>query len=233
MESLREIYTIALAELKKRITLNPVALKYSFPERPLRTLGLLKTDGDVFSSEKFSRVVFMRINLPVYLAVRSVFLRPRMELALPVFDCEILIMGKKRIFMVDIQGKGESTGHDDSALFDRLIKIRERYPDLLKKKTSFGGGEIESVLSKAVCQVKITEDLDDQALSLFREYLEVFLEMVEKATPLSGDALDKAKQAFEGYLKTLVDHDPGFKGYKMLFGKEGGVTRALDIYFDR
>ena len=56
--------------------------------------------------------------------------------------------------------------------------------------------------------------------------------MVEKATPLSGDALDKAKQDFESYLKTLIDHDPGFKGYKLLFGKEGGVTRALDILFD-
>jgi hypothetical protein len=57
--------------------------------------------------------------------------------------------------------------------------------------------------------------------------------MVEKATPLSGDALDNAKQDFERYLETLVDHDPGFKGYKILFGKESGVTRALDIYFDR
>jgi len=232
MENLKEIHLLALAELKKRFTLNPVPLKYPFPERPLRTLGLVKTDGDVFSSEKFSRVVFMSINLPVYLAVRSIFLRPRMELALPVFDCEIVIMGKKRMFMVDIQGAGENTGRDDSALFDRLIKIRERYPDLLKNKTALGG-EIQSVLSKAACQVKITEDQDEQALSIFREYLEVFLEMVEKATPLSGNTLDQSKQAFERYLKTLVDHDPGFKGYKMLFGKEGGVTRALDILFDR
>lgn len=54
-----------------------------------------------------------------------------------------------------------------------------------------------------------------------------------KATPLSGDALDQARQAFEGYLKTVVDHDPGVKSYKMLFGKEAGVTRALDIFFDR
>ena len=60
----------------------------------------------------------------------------------------------------------------------------------------------------------------------------VFSEMVEKATPLSGGALDNAKQVFEGYLKTVVEHDPGVKGYKMLFGKEEGVTRALDIFFD-
>ena len=139
MENLKEIHLLALAELKKRFALNPVPLKYPFPERPLRTLGLVKTDGDVFSSEKFSRVVFMRINLPVYLAVRSIYLRPRMDLALPVFDCEIVIMGKKRMFTVDIQGSGESTGRDDSELFDRLKKIRERYPDLLKNKTALGG----------------------------------------------------------------------------------------------
>jgi hypothetical protein len=232
MESLREIHPICLAELKKRFTLNPVPLKYPFPERPTRTLGLVKTDGDVFSSEKFSRVVFMRLHLPFYLAVRSIFLRPRMELDLPIFDCEIVITGKKRMFILDIHRTGEIKGHDDSALFDRLIKIREQYPALLKNKTT-PGGEIQSVFSKAACQVKITEAQDEQALSLFREYLEVFSEMVENATPLSGDALDKANQAFEGYLKTVVDHDPGVKGYKILFGKKGGVTRALNIFFDR
>ena len=77
------------------------------------------------------------------------------------------------------------------------------------------------------------EDLDEQAIGIFREYLGVFSEMVEMSTPLSGEAFDKARNAFEGYLKTVVDHDPGVKGYKMLFGKEGGVTRALDIFFDR
>ena len=134
METLKEIHRIALAELNKRFSLNKVPLKYPFPERSPRTLGLVKSDGDVFSSEKFSRVVLMRINLPVYLSVRSIFLRPKMELDLPVFSCETVITGKKRMFLVDIHRTGESTGHDDSALFDRLVKIRDRYPDLLKNK---------------------------------------------------------------------------------------------------
>ena len=232
MGSLKEIHPFAQSILKKRFALNPVPLKYPFPERPLRTLGLVKADGEVFSSEKFSRLVFFRLNFPFYLAVRSIFLRPRMELDLPILTCETVIMGKKRMFMVDIHRTGESKGHDDSELFDRLIKIRDRYPDLLEKQTKLGD-EIQSVMSKAACQVRITEDKDEQALSLFREYLEVFAEMVENATPLSGDVLDQARQGFEGYLKTVVDHDPGVRGYKMLFGKKGGVTRALDIFFDR
>jgi hypothetical protein len=232
MASLRDIHPIAQAELKSTFPLTPVSLKYPFPERPLRTLGLVKVDGDVFSSEKFSRAVFFRLNLPVYMGVRSIFLRPRMEYDLPVFSCETVITGKKRLFILDIHRTGESRGHDDSALFDRLMKIRDGYPDLLKEKTTTGG-EIETVFSKAICQVKITAELDDQALSLFRDYLGVFTDLVEKATPLSGAALEQAKQAFEDYLKTVVDHDPGFKGYKMLFGKEGGVDRALNIFFDR
>jgi hypothetical protein len=57
--------------------------------------------------------------------------------------------------------------------------------------------------------------------------------MVENATPLSGDALEQAKKGSEEYLKTVLDHDPGVKTYKILFGKKGGVARALDIFFDR
>ena len=232
MVSLKEIHNFALPELKKRFALDPVSLKYPFPERPLRTLGLVRINGDVFSSERFSRAVFLRIDLPVYLAVRSVFLRPRLELDLPAFDCEIVIMGKKRIFLVDINKTELDTGYDNSPLFDRLIKIKERYPALLEK-TIKPKGALKNVLSRAACHVKITEDEEEQALFIFREYLKVFSEIVEKATPLSKDALDQAKQAFERYLETLVDHDPGFKGYRLLFGKKGGETRAFDLMFDR
>jgi hypothetical protein len=232
MTSLRDIHPVALAELRKRVALNPVSLRHPFPERPSRALGLVKVDGDVFSSEKLTRVVMFRLNLPVYMAVRSFFIRPRMEYDLPVFSCETVLMGKSRMFMLDIHRTGESTGHDDSALFDRLIKIRDTYPDLLKTQKKLEG-EIQNVFSRAICQVKINQALDDQALSIFREYLGVFMELVEQARPLAGEELEKAKRSFEEYLKTVIDHDPGFKGYKMLFGEKNGVSRALNIFFDR
>jgi hypothetical protein len=232
MGRIHEIQSIALEEVKKRFSLNPVSLKYPLPERAKRTLGLIQIDGEVFSSEKFSRMVLMRVTLPFYLSATSTFLLPRAELGLPLFDAETVLMGKKRILMVDIQARGGNPGYDDDALCDRLITIRERYPSLLEKKIS-QLGEIQSVFSRAACQVKITEAKDEQALSLFREYLAVFLEMVEKATPLDGDALDHANQISEAYLSAVLDHDPGVKTYKMLFGKEGGVARALDIFFAR
>jgi hypothetical protein len=230
MVSLKDIQSFALAELEKKFPLNPVTLKHSFPERPLRTLGLVKVDGDVFNSEKFTRVVLLRIDFPFYLAVRSFFILPRMELDLPVFVTETVITGKKRLFIVDVHRTGENRGYDDSKLFNDLIEIRKRYPALLEKATK-RKTEIESVFSKAACKVKINEEQDGQALSIFQEYLEVFLEVVKNSVPLSGEALEKTRQAFEGYLKTVADHDPGVKGYQILFGKKQGLARALDISF--
>jgi hypothetical protein len=192
----------------------------------------VKVDGEAFSSEKLSRAVMFRLSLPVYMAVRSFFIRPRMEYDLPVFSCETVLMGKKRMFMVDIHRTGESAGHDDSALFDRLIAIRAKYPDLLKAQKTIGGA-IQSVFSRAICQVRINQELDEQALSIFKEYLGVFMELVEQARPLAGEELERANRAFEAYLRTVIDHDPGVKGYKVLFGEKNGVSRALNIFFDR
>jgi hypothetical protein len=232
MSTLKDIHSVALAEIKKRFSLNPVRLKFPFPERSMRTLGIVRVDGEVYCSEQFSRVVFMKIDFPMYMCVRSTFLRPRIELDLPVFTCEVVITGKKRMFMADIHRAGDEGAHDDSALFDRMIQIRDRYPSLLQKSGAVQG-EIQSVFSKAACQSRITAAQDEEALGIFREYLNVFLDLTEKANPLSGEALERAQAAFEKYLKTVVDHDPGVKGYKFLFGKESGVIRALDIFFDR
>ena len=133
--------------------------------------------------------------------------------------------------IVDIHRTGK-THHDDSEIFKQMMAIRDRYPDLnkcaIKQK-----GEIQEVFSEAACQIKITEELEDQAISLFKEYLNLFCDIVEKATPVSGEELAKTQQVFEDYLKTLVDHDPGVGVWKMLFGKKGGIERSMNMHFGR
>jgi hypothetical protein len=231
MAQLMDIHSTLQEELRKRFTLEPVLLKHPLPERPIRTLGLMNISGEVFSTDKLLRVVFLRPQLPFYFAVRSMFIRPRVELDLPVFAGEVMRTGSTQMVIVDIHRTGK-THHDDSAIFKQMLAIRDRYPDLnncaIKQK-----GEIQEVFSKAACQVKITEELEDQAISLFKEYLNLFCDIVEKATPVSGEELAKTQQVFEDYLKTLVDHDPGVGVWKMLFGKQGGIERSMNMHFGR
>jgi len=233
MPSLREIHSVLASELKKALTLEPVTLKYQFPVRPIRTLGLIKMDGEVFSSEKLLRIVCLRIKLPVYISVCSTFIRPKPEYDLPVLSCETIMTGSKRLFLVDAHRTGEESAKDEhDPFFDRLIKIRDSYPELMKyQKQSSSGEGIQSLHSRAVCKVRITQDMDDMALGVFKEYLNAYADLVNKTPQLSGDALDKVKQAFESYLKTVIDHDPGIKANKIFFGKKEGVARALEMYY--
>ena len=229
MSRLMNIHPIVQDELRKYFSLEPVQLKHPLPEWPVRALGLMKVEGEVFSSEKLLRAVFIRPQLPIYFAVRSMYLRPRPELDLPVFAGEVMRTGAKKMMIVDIHRAGK-THHDDSALFDRMTEIRERYPDLMKfEKKQFG--KVQEVFSRASCQVTIPEELDGRAIEIFLEYLRLFCDMLRAAKPVSGEELKRTMAVFDEYLKSLIDHDPGVGVWKMLFGKKGGIERSMDMHF--
>jgi hypothetical protein len=230
MKTITELQGIALSLMKQSMPLTPVQLKYPFPVRPGRMLGLIQFDGEVYCSEKLNRAVLMQINLPVFMKVFSTFISPKIEYDMPVFLCETVILGSKRVFIVDAHkgGAGGDKQYDD--FFDRLLEIRGRYPELMKYEKIAAKG-ISSVNSKAVCQVKIPCELDEQAIGIFSEYFSAYLELLKTAEPLTGSALEKIKASFDEYLKTVVDHDPGVKGNILFFGRQQGIERALDIFY--
>ena len=230
MTRLDDIHLIAHEKLQKQFTLTPVRLKHPLPERSMRALGLVKIDGKVFSSDKFLRVLLMNINVAFFREVRTIFLGPKVELNLPVFSSETILMGNKRMFFLDVQRRGGYDRHDDTALYSRLAAIKEKYPDLLAKPQKMGR-EIDKTFSQAACYVETSRDQDEQALTLFHEYLDVFLEMVQQTQSLTGDLLDQAHRDYDTYTNTVVDHDPAAKVYRILFGKKGGVERVLELFF--
>jgi len=230
MRSINELQGNALTLMKQSMPLTTVQLKYPFPVRPGRMLGLIKFDGEVYCSEKLNRAVLMQIHFPVFMKVFSTFIAPKIECDLPVFICETVILGNKRVFIVDAHKGGAGGEKQYDGFFDRLLEIRGRYPELMKHEKIAAKG-ISSVNSKAACQVKIPRELDGQAMSIFAEYFAAYLELIKTAEPLTGTALDKIKSAYTEYLKTVVDHDPGVKGNIIFFGRQEGIERALDIFY--
>ena len=66
---------------------------------------------------------------------------------------------------------------------------------------------------------------------LFNEYLDVFLELVDAAAPLSTEDAKKANEDFDIYHQTVINHDPAVKLYSILFGKTGALERVNDLFF--
>jgi len=230
MKRLDDIHLIAFEKLQKQFSLNPVTLKHPLPERSLRALGLVKIDGKVLSSDKFLRVLILKVAVAFFREVRTIFLGPKTELDLPVFSSETILMGKNRMIFLDVQRRGGYGHHDDTELYDRLVAIKEKYPDLLAQPMKMGR-EIDKTFSRASCYVKISRDQDEQALELFHEYLDVYLTLVQQTRPLTGEVLEQARRDYETYTNTVIDHDPAAKIYRILFGKKGGVERVKELFF--
>jgi len=230
MKRLDDIHLIAFEKLQKQFSLNPVTLKHPLPERSLRALGLVKIDGKVLSSDKFLRVLILKVAVAFFREVRTIFLGPKTELDLPVFSSETILMGKNRMIFLDVQRRGGYGHHDDTELYDRLVAIKEKYPDLLAQPMKMGR-EIDKTFSRASCYVKISRDQDEQAINLFHEYLDVYLKLVQQTRPLTGEVLEQARRDYETYTNTVIDHDPAAKIYRILFGKKGGVERVKELFF--
>ena len=230
MTDISTVQKNAIKLMQQAMPIEPVTLKYPFPVRPRRMLGLIRFDGQVYSTEKITRAVFMQIKMPAFMKVYSTFISPKVEYDLPVFTCEIIFMGRKRVFVVDAHASGAGGENQHTDFFDRLMEIRGRYPELtrLQKPSKTG---IASLQSEAAVRVTIPKALGDQASALFSEYFSAYLDLVNSVEAVAGLSRAKLQAAFDKYLETVVDHDPGVKGNIMFFGKKEGLERALDIYY--
>lgn len=230
MNGIHELQKHGITQLQQTMQVTPVALKYPFPVRPARMLGLIKFDGQVYGSEKITRAVFMQISLPVFMKVFSTFISPKIEYDLPVFSCETILMGKKRVFVVDAHASGAGGENKQNNFFDRLMETRARYPELTRLHKASKDG-IASLQSKAAVRITMPRALDEQAAGIFSEYFSAYLDLVNSAEAVTGIARAKLQASFDKYLETVVDHDPGVKGNIMFFGKKEGLERALDIFY--
>ncbi len=228
---LKDIHLHFIRKISERYILNSIPLKHPFPERPLRALGLIKIDGTVYGSDKLMRVMVLTTNIiGSSRCTRSIFIGPRPEFYLPIFSSETILMGAKRAFLVDIHPTVRQERWNALNIEARLLDIKRRYPDLLKKPLTLQG-KINDIMSKAHCYVAIPPEQEVQALSLFNDYLGVFLELVDTATPVSPVEHKMSQEDVEVYHQTVLNHDPAVKLYTMLFGKSGGIERVNDLFF--
>ena len=95
MKDISTLQDKAIELMQQAMPTEPVQLKYPFPVRPTRMLGLIRFDGQVYSSEKITRAVFMQIKMPAFMKVYSTFISPKIEYDLPVFTCETITHGQK------------------------------------------------------------------------------------------------------------------------------------------
>ena len=230
MHSWLGIHDDTFAELNRRYQLRGADLQHPFPERPWRLLGLLKLDGEAYCSEQFVRALLLKMSVPGG-ASRSLLLCPRAEYNFPIFSNETILMGKRVLFLVDVQQVFPATGRNTGSLFDDLQAIRSRYQDLLEDPAVVRG-EIERSFSPAAVYVRLDPGCCTRAAELLQLYLLRYLDALD-AAPVGVAMPDGARQAFDDYANLVIEHDPAMRFLKRMFGAAGARERAYDMFFGK
>ncbi len=231
MDSLTDIGTITHDILKEHFSLQPARLKRPFPLRPIRMLGMLRFDGHAYCSDLFLRALIMKSSF-LGRGGCSIFLCPRPEYHLPIFTTEAFFLGKKIVFLVDVQQAFVGGSHDNAVFFEGLRAIRSRYPELLVNPR-IPKGKIAELFSPASCYVTLVNEQADRGLDMYREYLDAYSSLVSPAQPVAEDRRETARKDFETYVDVMINHDPAMKNAYLCFGKEGGRRWALNLFYDR
>lgn len=224
------IHQLFLQKLLDRYQLQPVSLRHPFPEYPIRALGILKIDGMVYSSDRFLRVMTITTKfLFSSRCTRSIFLGPRPHLYLPSFSSETILMGSKRAFLVDIHTTVRQKRWQELCIEEKMLEIKSRYPGFCSRSLTLPG-RINEIMSKGCIYVQVPPESDDQALEIFNEYLNLYLDLVDTVQP-STKVNACAEEDARWYHNLILQHDPAVKLYSMLFGKKGGTDRVNDLFF--
>ncbi len=225
-----KIHDDTFVELNRRYQLRAVDLKHPFPERPWRLLGLLKFDGEAYCSKRFVRALLLKTSV-LGTASRSLLLCPRAEYNFPVFSNETILMGKRVLFLVDVQQVFPASVRNTGSLFDDLQSIRSRYHDLLEDPAVVRG-EIERSFSPAAVYVRLDPACYIRAAELLQQYLFRYLDELDAAS--AGVEMPAGvRQAFDDYANLVIGHDPAMRFLKRMFGVAGARERAYDMFFGK
>ncbi|RMF94462.1 MAG: hypothetical protein D6734_07735 [Candidatus Schekmanbacteria bacterium] len=231
MKDLREVHSISFNDIKNKISLSEVSMKYPLPWRPIRALGMIRFTGRSYTSERFHRILIMKTKM-FRGEVCTVFICPKPEYRMPIFESETMFFGRKTIFFMDVM-QTWSYDLEKFSGYDNLLKIRSKYSnelaDVIKPK-----GKIAEIFSPSLCYANIRRESELKILDLHKEYLDVYIESVSSAEKLRDETLIlKAEKDFENFIKFTTDNDPAMKILYKLYGEKEGRKRSYDLFYGK
>jgi hypothetical protein len=212
--------SIAREALVKSFQLQPYQIKAEFQYiAPWKALKMFQFKVDSRQSDRLARI--NNIDATMFLCIRmyTLLLRPAYEYNLPMLSVDIIaIPGGKRVYVMEVIDPARIDDANKSACYDKMRKLSE-------EMKNFEPGPVRDWYKDFLADVSIhanakAED-DDKLLSVFKAYLDAYIEMTKNAQKLDPAQSKRVKDGFELYVTTLLAKGgPAVDVFKKLIGPE-------------
>ena len=212
-----DCYARELLKQHSQLMLCPVKEDYRIL-KPIKALGLFKVAGTLLKGDRFAWINLSNSTMGVFMKLHTFFFRPDPAYNLPMLSIDVIFMGAKRIFVIEIIDPAKISDETLSVHYDRMRSLKpssEKLGDMPVTRW------YKDVVMDFSIHAKSDSSSDELLFETYKKYLDAYFAMVKDAEPISSDQSRKVFQATEWYVDSLISKGgPAVDMLAWLMGKE-------------
>ncbi len=217
--------------LAQKLTLAPHEVRPEFKRlHPWKGLKLFKFCVDSYTGKKCRRVNMLDANMMGFVKMFTCLIHPDHGFNLPMFSADIIFMGKKRVFVIEII--------DPAHIEDE--NLTKHYEDMKKWAPAVNTLEhadvdmqwCKGIVTDFSVHAKADRTKDDLLFDIYTSYLNTYLDMMNNAQPLSDENSRAVSQGLHGYVDSLLEKGgTAVNVFKFLLGPEKQQEYVRSVMF--
>jgi len=210
-------YTREVLAKNFRLVPDPVKLEYQ-TLHPWKAVKLIKIVTETKKGKKLKRVDIVDATMGLFVKMFTLFFQPDYSYNVPMFSVDIIFIGGKRIVAIEII---DPAGIKDENIKKHYQKMRAWKPEVDNLKPKPVTRWYKNIITDFSLHTTVDRSRDDLLFEIYKAYLNIYIEMLKHAEPVSPDLSKEIQEGIEGYVETLIDNGgPAADVFKMLLGKE-------------
>jgi len=208
---------------------HPVKAEYRVLH-PAKAMKLIKIAVESKTSEELERVNTLDATIFGFMKMFTLLIRPSYSYNLPVFSVDIIFVGKKRVFIVELIDPAAIQDENKDFYYNEM---RKHTKDLEKFEASGTNSEwAKAYLADFSIHIKADEGDDDVLFQIYQSYLANYLKMASAAPKLKDEEAALLKKGLENYVSDLIGKGgPAVDVFKKLLGPEKQTEYVRSILF--
>jgi len=205
--------------LAKNFPLQPHPIKPEFQYiAPWKALKMFQFRVDSRQADRLARINNIDATMFLFIKMYTLLLRPSYDYNLPMLSVDIIAMGGKRVYVMEVIDPARIDDANKNACYDTMRKLSAELINFAPVPTR---DWYKDFLADVSIHINAKSEDDDKLLAIFQAYLDAYIEMVKNAHKLDPEKSKKVRDGFELYVSTLLGKGgPAVDVFKKLLGPE-------------
>jgi len=220
----------------RKVLAEKVSLR-SFPVKPeyqvihpWKALKLFKFTIDSNEADRFKRLNILDASMMLCMRMFTCFILPDYGYNLPMLSVDIIFIGKKRVFVIEVIDPAHIEDDNIRAYYDKMREGAKKAEVL-----EYAAVDMEwckHIVTDFSVHSKSDRSKDEVMFEIFKIFFNAYVDMAENATPLTPEQSKIVQEGMEGYVNALLEKGgPAVNVFKFLLGPDRQQEYVRTVMF--